>query len=61
MADYVIRHLALTWSQFFATLASLKALASGQSSYAYPKETLDTSWEKVLLNQFHDVLPGSAM
>ncbi|KAI4519924.1 glycoside hydrolase family 38 protein [Schizophyllum commune Loenen D] len=47
--------------EFFATLASLKALGSGQYSYAYPKETLDTSWEKVLLNQFHDVLPGSAI
>ncbi|KAK1215351.1 Glycoside hydrolase, 38 vacuolar alpha mannosidase [Marasmius sp. AFHP31] len=31
------------------------------SSYAYPKKHIDELWEKVLLNQFHDVLPGSAI
>ncbi|KAF7312531.1 Glycoside hydrolase family 38 protein [Mycena indigotica] len=40
-----------------ATLASL----IGRKKYVYPKQTLDDSWEKVLLNQFHDVLPGSAI
>ena len=25
------------------------------------KETLDACWKKVLLNQFHDVLPGSGI
>lgn len=29
--------------------------------YAYPKATIDDCWEKLLLNQFHDVLPGSAI
>lgn len=28
---------------------------------AYPKETLDSIWERVLLNQFHDILPGSSI
>ena len=28
---------------------------------AYPKETLDGIWERVLLNQFHDILPGSSI
>ncbi|KAJ6573329.1 glycoside hydrolase family 38 protein [Mycena sp. CBHHK59/15] len=40
-----------------ATLASLR----GSKKYVYPKQTLNDSWEKVLLNQFHDVLPGSAI
>ncbi|KAH9958156.1 glycoside hydrolase family 38 protein [Russula dissimulans] len=40
-----------------ATLASIFR----NNEYEYPKQTLDDSWEKVLLNQFHDVLPGSAI
>lgn len=28
---------------------------------SYPKEALDTMWERVLLNQFHDILPGSSI
>ncbi|KAJ7781792.1 glycoside hydrolase family 38 protein [Mycena maculata] len=40
-----------------ATLASL----TGGKKYVYPKQTLNDAWEKVLLNQFHDVLPGSAI
>lgn len=28
---------------------------------AYPKAELDTMWERVLLNQFHDILPGSSI
>ena len=27
----------------------------------YPKESLYNSWEKVLLNQFHDIIPGSSI
>ncbi|EGN94808.1 glycoside hydrolase family 38 protein [Serpula lacrymans var. lacrymans S7.3] len=37
----------------FATLFKAK-----DSTYVYPKKTIDDSWEKVLLNQF---LPGSAI
>jgi alpha-mannosidase len=29
--------------------------------YKYPKKQLDKMWQDVLLNQFHDVLPGSAI
>nr|GAT45299.1 glycoside hydrolase family 38 protein [Mycena chlorophos] len=39
------------------TLASL----IGRKKYVYPKQMIDGSWEKVLLNQFHDVLPGSSI
>ncbi|KAF5376659.1 hypothetical protein D9615_007835 [Tricholomella constricta] len=42
-----------------ATLASLYKLH--KKDYVYPKQTIDDSWEKVLLNQFHDVLPGSSI
>ncbi|KAF8604347.1 glycoside hydrolase family 38 protein [Ceratobasidium sp. AG-I] len=41
--------------ELVSTLASLTA------DYVYPKQRIDDSWEKVLLNQFHDVLPGSAI
>ncbi|OJA11450.1 hypothetical protein AZE42_08844 [Rhizopogon vesiculosus] len=42
-----------------ATLTSL--LKPEGHSYVYPKQDIDECWEKVLLNQFHDVLPGSAI
>lgn len=42
-----------------ATLTSL--LKPEGHSYVYPKRAIDECWEKVLLNQFHDVLPGSAI
>ncbi|KAF5347291.1 hypothetical protein D9756_009971 [Leucocoprinus leucothites] len=43
-------------AEHLATLASLSS-----DGYAYPKGKIDENWEKVLLNQFHDVLPGSAI
>ena len=27
----------------------------------YPQETLNKGWENILLNQFHDILPGSSI
>ncbi|KAA1114831.1 Glycoside hydrolase, 38 vacuolar alpha mannosidase [Puccinia graminis f. sp. tritici] len=44
--------------EYFATLASLFREDTG---YEYPKDELDHLWEIVLLCQFHDVLPGSAI
>ncbi|KDR78195.1 hypothetical protein GALMADRAFT_245234 [Galerina marginata CBS 339.88] len=41
------------------TLASL--YKHSKKDYVYPKDKIDESWEKVLLNQFHDVLPGSSI
>ena len=40
-------------------LSVLKNLVTGDSSY--PKELLDKNWKITLLNQFHDILPGSAI
>ena len=45
--------------EYLATLATIKSGLNG--SYKYPKETLDDMWEGVLLCQFHDCLPGSAI
>ncbi|KAK9474274.1 glycosyl hydrolases family 38 N-terminal domain-containing protein [Dipodascopsis tothii] len=42
--------------EFLATLASL-----ANKDYKYPKQAIDDCWEVVCLNQFHDVLPGSAI
>ncbi len=39
----------------------LSVLASLDKNCAYPKETLDKIWQRVLLNQFHDILPGSSI
>ena len=29
--------------------------------YNYPAERIDTAWKGVLLNQFHDIIPGSSI
>ncbi|KAJ3198806.1 hypothetical protein HDU67_003379, partial [Dinochytrium kinnereticum] len=41
----------------------LSILASNVSDkpFGYPKSELDRLWKLVLLNQFHDVLPGSSI
>jgi alpha-mannosidase len=38
--------------------AAVSALDSG---IAYPREELERAWKQVLFNQFHDILPGSAI
>ncbi|TFY54220.1 hypothetical protein EVJ58_g8985 [Rhodofomes roseus] len=45
--------------EYLATLASLYKWHN--PDYVYPNERINDCWEKVLLNQFHDVLPGSAI
>ncbi|KAI9813104.1 MAG: Glycoside hydrolase, 38 vacuolar alpha mannosidase [Pycnora praestabilis] len=48
--------------EYLATLATFKGALTGQkSTYRYPKADIDSMWEKVLLCQFHDCLPGSAI
>lgn len=42
--------------EYLATLATIK-----DKSYKYPKKDIDDMWEDVLLCQFHDCLPGSAI
>ncbi|KAL5009992.1 hypothetical protein ScPMuIL_012297 [Solemya velum] len=46
--------------EFAATLALMLSLAS-QKTYKYPDAELLRLWKLLLLNQFHDVLPGSSI
>ncbi|KAI9105902.1 glycosyl hydrolases family 38 N-terminal domain-containing protein [Phlyctochytrium arcticum] len=41
--------------------AAALAVTLGAKNYAYPRAELDRVWKLVLLNQFHDVLPGSSI
>lgn len=45
------------------TLHDLELLAvlASQQGIPYPKETLERLWKTVLLNQFHDILPGTSI
>jgi alpha-mannosidase len=47
--------ILLYQAELYATIATL------YTGHAYPKADLDASWKRVLLNQFHDILPGSAI
>ena len=40
---------------------SLAAFAALSGAYDYPTEALDDAWKTVLLNQFHDIIPGSSI
>ena len=42
-------------------LAALEFLASCLPAEDYPAKELDKAWKTVLLNQFHDILPGSSI
>lgn len=42
--------------EYLCTVAQLK-----NSEYSYPTEQLDRIWKTLLLNQFHDILPGSGL
>ena len=44
----------LAEAEAFSAIASL-------AGAEYPHETFDTTWQTVLLNQFHDILPGSSI
>ena len=43
--------------EFLATVAS----CTDGANYSYPADELDRLWKIVLLNQFHDILPGSSI
>ena len=36
-------------------------LAAVETGATYPQESLNAGWEKILLNQFHDIIPGSSI
>ncbi|MGB3542808.1 alpha-mannosidase, partial [Rubrivirga sp.] len=37
------------------------SVATAQTSYDYPTADLDAAWKHVLLNQFHDIVPGTSI
>ncbi len=37
------------------------AVAQALIGFAYPRRDMDAAWRQVLLNQFHDILPGSSI
>ena len=41
-------------AEAFAAIAQL-------SGFAYPHDEIETAWKTLLLNQFHDILPGSSI
>ncbi len=47
--------LGLREAEMWGTAAAVLA------GYAYPLALMDAQWKKVLLNQFHDILPGSSI
>jgi len=41
--------------------AELWSVVAAPKGYVFPAATMDTAWKKVLLNQFHDIIPGSSI
>src|SRR4029450_3514062 len=39
----------------------LSAVASLGRTFAYPQDEINRLWKLVLLNQFHDIIPGSSI
>ncbi|MGN1317277.1 MAG: alpha-mannosidase [Acutalibacteraceae bacterium] len=42
-------------------IETLCAIANKETGFAYPREKLLKNWKTILLNQFHDILPGSSI
>ncbi|NMP38115.1 MAG: alpha-mannosidase [Clostridiales bacterium] len=40
---------------------TLSSIAAAECKKAYPKQRLNDNWKVILLNQFHDILPGSSI
>ncbi len=41
--------------------AEVWGMLAGAKGFEYPLEKMDAAWKKLLLNQFHDILPGSSI
>jgi alpha-mannosidase len=52
---------ALAMSELFGALNSALAREANSTDSKYPSEKLEENWKKVLLLQFHDILPGSSI
>lgn len=45
----------------FQRAETLSLIAKQLTDYKYRKEDIQNSWETILLNQFHDIIPGSSI
>lgn len=45
----------------FETAETLSLINEYLTGEVYPKEKMQASWETILLNQFHDIIPGSSI
>ncbi len=45
----------------YIDLEALLVYGREKLGIAYPKEALDEAWKTILINQFHDVIPGSSI
>ncbi|MGL4760247.1 MAG: alpha-mannosidase [Sarcina sp.] len=45
----------------YTAAEKLNSLALVEGKTAYPQKNINDSWEVVLLNQFHDIIPGSSI
>ena len=52
---------AVLAAERWAVLLTVGAPRTSAAPDAYPRERLESAWKQVLFNQFHDVLPGSAI
>jgi len=48
-------------AEFALREAELWGALAGWGGYAYPQIEMDDAWKLALLNQFHDILPGSSI
>jgi alpha-mannosidase len=48
-------------SEFVLREAEMWSVAAAPRGYAFPAERMDATWKLVLLNQFHDIIPGSSI
>ncbi|KAJ1643845.1 Glycoside hydrolase, 38 vacuolar alpha mannosidase [Coemansia asiatica] len=48
-------------AEMLCTVAHIRSLANNNSEFEYPSDEFTRLWRMVCLNQFHDVLPGSAI
>lgn len=45
----------------YQNIEALSTIAEVLNGYTYPLQKLQDSWKVILLNQFHDIIPGSAI
>lgn len=45
----------------YQTAEQMSVLANRLSGTEYPKDTINAGWKTILLNQFHDIIPGSSI